>query len=148
MKDFTIIHNPLLRPSKLTINARYLLCVLIRYCGNKDNCYPTQALLAKDLGISVRQISVYIKELIQAGLVIKKRKGYSRPNTYQVAKHFTIDSVIKDDNKKSTSDKYKQYPSDQLRSTYPLYKSDKLPANNTYLISKDNNGFNKAAFDK
>lgn len=148
MKDFTIIHNPLLRPSRLSINARYLLCVLIRYCGSKDTCYPTQSTLASDLGISVRQLTFYLNELIREDLVSKKRTGFNKPNTYTVAKHFDVESEAISQDRKTASKLDRQSTSAHLRSTLPLNTGSHLQHNNTYVIAKDNNGFNKASFEK
>lgn len=149
MKDFTLIQNSLLRPSQLTINARYLLCVLLRYCGNKEYCFPSQVTLGEDLGLSPRQVSVYLKELIHNGLVSKTRSGFNKPNTYKVAKTFTVESqkIIAID-KKCSSDTDKKPDSTHICGTFPLHTGKELPPNNTYLIVKDNNNFNKVAFEK
>ncbi|MFA6081221.1 MAG: helix-turn-helix domain-containing protein [Patescibacteria group bacterium] len=75
--------------SCLSIQSRYLYCVLLKYCGRNDSCYPSQMTLGKDLGISTRYIRNLVDELIQAGIVFKKRRGFNRPNTYTVAKRLT-----------------------------------------------------------
>ena len=39
IKGYTKIPNDILAESQLTIQARYLLCVLIRHCGKDDWCF-------------------------------------------------------------------------------------------------------------
>jgi len=141
MKGYTKIPNNMLIESQLSIPARYLYCVLVRYTGKNEWCYPSQKTLAKDLGCSDRHIRDLIKELENQGLVLKKRKGYNRANNYKVAKSLTSDG-------KSGSSSDKVVTSPQLGSTFPLHQGTTTPPNSTYLIGKDNNTFNQKAFDK
>ncbi|HNP89616.1 MAG: hypothetical protein BWY24_00166 [Microgenomates group bacterium ADurb.Bin219] len=142
MKDYTLIKNPILRASQLTINARYLLCVLLRYCGKKEYCYPSLKTLGADLGLSPRQVSVYIDELIDNGLVTKTRTGFDRSNTYKVAKSFIVENEeVVAAYKKSASNMDEKSDSAHIRSAFPLHSGSELPPNNTYLIVKDNNSY-------
>lgn len=121
MKNFTIIRNELFGPSQLSIGARYLHCLLLKYCGKDDYCYPSQITLAKDMDISDRQIRNLLKELIQYGLVFKERRGWNRSNTYKVAKAFILDR---------TKDSF------HLGSLFPLHQGDEVPPKSTYLKAK------------
>lgn len=149
MKGYTKIPNNMLIESQLTIPARYLYCVLLRYCGKDEWCYPSQKTLAKDLGCSDRHVRDLIKELEMQGLVYKKRKGYNRANNYKVAKSLTSDrksSSIPVRNNDSAL--VEQSSSAQLGSVFPIHEGTTVPPNSTYLIGKDNNTFNHVGFEK
>lgn len=85
MKNYTIIPNELLDASPLPIQARYLLCVLKRFAGQDELCYPSQHRLSLALGVSERQIRTYLRTLEKEGLVSKKRRGFNKSNTYILA---------------------------------------------------------------
>lgn len=124
MKNFTVIPNELLGPTQLSISSRYLVCVLLKYCGQDDYCFPSQVTLAKDLGCTDRQIRNLIRELEREDLINTTRKGFNKSNTYKVAKSFVLHSS----NRKSVS-----Y---QLGSKFPLHQGTNLPPKSTYLKAK------------
>jgi len=120
-KNFTKVPNEILSISQLSIGARYLYCVLLRYCGQDEWCFPGQKTLAEDLSISIRHIRNLLNELIEADLVFKKRQGWNRTNTYRISKK--IESKRKDD-------------SLHLGSAFPLHKGNVIPSKKTYLKGK------------
>jgi len=149
MKGYTKIPNNMLIESQLTVSARYLYCVLLRYCGKDEWCYPSQKTLAKDLGCSDRHIRDLIKELETQCLVYKKRKGYNRANNYKVAKSLTSDRKFSSTPvRNNNSALVEQSNSVQLGSTFPIHEGITVPPNSTYLKGKDNNTFNHKAFEK
>jgi len=120
-KNFTIIPNELLKPSQLSNMARLLFCVLLRYCGQDDWCFPSQEKLASDLGVSSRHIRTILDELIASGVILKKRRGFNRSNNYKVAKQFVIER---------NSSSY------QLGSKFPLHDGNTVPPKSTYIKGK------------
>lgn len=127
MKNFTQIPNLMFENSQLSIPARYLYCILLSHCRQKDTCFPGQKNLAESIGCSKRHIRTLLKELQKSVLIHIKRTGFNRPNTYTVAKH-----IERNPN------------SHQIGSVYPLYKGTENPSNNTYpRIRVDNRGYEK-----
>ena len=124
MKNFTPIYNEIFEESQLSVPAKYLYCVLLKHCGQKDWCYPSQKTLGKCLGKSEKPIRRYLKELESAGIIFKKRIGFNRPNTYKVSK----DLLIEEDKSKMTH---------HIVSKFPLNIGQELPPNNTYIKVKD-----------
>lgn len=125
MKNFTIILNELLGESQLSIPSRYLFCVLLKYCGRKEWCFPSQKTLAKDLNCSERHIRNLIKELERNELVYKVRRGFNRSNNYRLATSLT----------------YYRQPngnpnSSHLGSMLPLHTGNEVPPKSTYLKAK------------
>lgn len=135
MKNYTKIPNELMSQSQLSIQARYLLCVLLKYCGKDEWCFPSQARLAEDMGYkSPRYIRSILGELQRAGLVYKKRRGFNRSNTYRVAKIFTIE-------RSPASYPQGQSASYHLSSDIPLHQGSVIPPKNTYLKGKGKRSF-------
>jgi DNA-binding transcriptional MocR family regulator len=83
--SFTPISNELL-DMDMSDGAFRLYCLIQSYCfGDKEQCYPSQRVLASRLRKSVRTVQRYITELIELGLLVVKRRG-STSNLYQVLK--------------------------------------------------------------
>lgn len=122
MRNYTIIPNEILGASQLSVQARYLLCVLLKYCGQDEWCFPSQETLAKEVGCSARYIRRLLEELLHAGVIVKTRRGFNRSNTYRVAKSFVVD---------------RNGSSCQLGSKFPLHQGNTVPTKSTYLKGKD-----------
>lgn len=148
MKDFTVIPNLLLRPSKLKINARYLLCVLLRYCRNLEYCFPSQRTLGKDLELSARQVSVYLNELIKEGLISKTRTGFNTSNTYKIDKNSIFDTEPVSTANEPTTKIDRKQGSAHIRSVVPFYTGNILLPSNTSLLIKDNNTYSGDGLEK
>jgi len=82
MKDYTLIPNEYLSEMTLSVNAKYLLCVLLKRCGVKAYCWPTQKTLSKTMNCTTRTVRKYLTELEQNGFLTKTREGFNRPNIY------------------------------------------------------------------
>lgn len=129
-KNFTIVPNELLNESQLSIPARYLFIVLLRFAGQDSTCYPGQKKLSYILDLSIRQVRNLLKELVIAGLVLKTRSGFNRPNTYTVSKNYQKSRAPK-----NTYDRQSNSP--HIGSAYPLHSGNGFPAINTYRKEKD-----------
>lgn len=121
MKGYTKIPNDLLNSSQLSIGARYLFCVLLRHCGKDDSCFPSQHTLGKIMNLSDRHIRNLLNELLLAKILVKKRIGWNRANTYTLTKTFTVD---------------RKGISYHLGSAYPLQQGKQIPDKKTYLKGK------------
>jgi hypothetical protein len=99
--------------------------VLLRHCGKRDWCYPSQGLLAEEMGFKeTRSVRKYLRELEMAGIVLPKRKGFNRPNTYFVSKYLKIEE--------------ERYPdTSQIGSTIPLHRGARIPPKSKYIKGKD-----------
>lgn len=132
MKNYTKIPNEILEKSQLSIPARLLFCILLKHCGNKDTCFPGQIRLAYSLGYSERHIRNLISELVEAKMVVVKRLGFNKSNTYKVSR-----------------DLYRNSGSSHLGSAVPLTNGDTVPNNSTHIKEKDKNYFkNRAKLEK
>lgn len=126
MKNFTIIPNQIFEQSQLSVQSRYLYCVLLKFCGQDDWCFPSQTTLGAILGYTSKHIRTLLKELIEIELVSKERRGWNRSNTYYVVKLLDTDRIPS---------------SPHLGSEVPLYNETTVPPKSTYLKTKDNNKY-------
>lgn len=122
MKNFTVIPNEILEKSQLSVPARYLLCVLLKYCGQNEWCYPSQETLGKQLGYTARYVRDLLNELQLNKLIKRKRTGFNKPNTYKVAKIFETE---------------RKQDGNHLGSKIPLNEGTELPPNSTYVKAKE-----------
>ena len=130
MRNYTKIPNEIFEPSQLSIKSRYLYCVLLKFCGRDDHCFPGQKKLAEILGCSERQIRYLIDELEKSEILLKRRSGWNRTNTYTLTKDLTS-------NRKPTSAPLRNFISHQLGPVIPLHQGIPLPPKSTYLKGKD-----------
>lgn len=79
---FTQVPNFILTNENLTAPAKLAYAMLLKYAWDKDECFPGQDTLAKDMGVSLRSASSYIKELQTLELLDIKRRGLGKTNLY------------------------------------------------------------------
>ena len=123
MKNYTKIPNQLLEASQLSIPARLLYCILLKYSGSKDNCFPSQKTLGTDIGLSDRHVRSLLIELKDCGLIKPTRRGWNRSNTYEVTKSLNVD---------------RKSGSPLIGNMFPFQQGSELPSNSTYLTGKAN----------
>ncbi|NEZ47841.1 helix-turn-helix domain-containing protein [Clostridium niameyense] len=76
MNNFTRINNINISDITITDGAYRCLCLIEQHCyGDKTDCFISIKYMAVALGRSCRTIIRYIKELVKAGLIIKRKRG-------------------------------------------------------------------------
>ena len=58
----------LIRQSKLSVQTKWLLTVLVDYCGNDDWCFPSQETLSADLSMTDRNVRRLLRSAIGDGV--------------------------------------------------------------------------------
>lgn len=104
--------------------AKICYAQLCRYAGRKTNtCWPSQATLAKELGVSERSIGSYLKELEEDRFISIERMGLQQTNHYRLTRNALIDGIlggtVSDPDQKNPSDQ------DQKTSSDPTYRTEK-----------------------
>ncbi len=130
MRNYTKILNEIFEPSQLSIRTRYLYCVLLKFCGKDDHCFPGQKKLVEILKCSPRYIRDLIDELERNEILVKRRSGWNRTNTYTLTKDLTS-------NRKPASSPLRNSVSPQLGPVIPIHQGTPLPPKSTYLKGKD-----------
>ena len=58
--------------------------LLLRYAWQNDYCYPSQELVAQNMGVTSRSLITYLKELQKVGWITVERRGQSKSNIYEL----------------------------------------------------------------
>jgi hypothetical protein len=91
-----MIPDPVLA-SDLSLGAKVCYGVLARFAGENGECFPTMQTIGVRIGVSDRQASTYVAELVRNGFVSRARGGSGRPNRYGFVWHPSFDSADRKD---------------------------------------------------
>ena len=80
---FTQVPNHVLRSDMLSPGAKLAYAMLLSYAWQND-CFPGQARLATDMGVTDRSVRTYLQELKKKGFLKIKRQGQGKPNMYEL----------------------------------------------------------------
>ena len=78
---------------RLSGGAKLLWARLARYAGVNGVCFPSCQTLGFDLGCSPRQVQRYVAELVDAGFIAAKQRGFNKSNTYTFLWHPDLDDL-------------------------------------------------------
>lgn len=81
---FTQVPNFLLRSSELSMGAKLTYAMFLSYAWSNDCCFPGQATLGRDIGVTRQSVNGFIAELERAGHIAVKRRGLGQTNLYTV----------------------------------------------------------------
>ena len=79
---FVLLPRAVLHASGLSRDARLLYAVLLSYAWQEGRCFPSHQRLKADLGCGINQVSTYLRELEDAGLVTRRRRGLGHSTVY------------------------------------------------------------------
>lgn len=83
-RGWTGVPNFILESKEITVGAKMVYAMLLKYAREMDLCFPGQDRLAKDLGCGQRSVVRYIGELEKVKLLTVQRRGQGRPNLYTI----------------------------------------------------------------
>jgi hypothetical protein len=83
-KGFTQVPNHVLISVRLSPGAKLTYAMLLKYAWQNDYCFPGQARLAKDMGVTDRSVRTYLQELERERFVAIKQRGLGKPNLYEL----------------------------------------------------------------
>src|ERR1039457_1353539 len=78
---------------RLSGGAKLLWARLARYAGVNGVCFPSCQTLGVDLGCSPRPVQRYVAELVHAGFISAKQRGFNKSNTYTFLWHPDLDDL-------------------------------------------------------
>ena len=85
---FTQVPNFILTNKDLSVGAKLLYAMLLKYAWSDDGCFPGQQKLAEDMGSGERSVRTYQKELEDAKCLEVKQRGLGKTNLYRL--HITV----------------------------------------------------------
>lgn len=133
MNGFTLIPNELFEESHLSIPARFLFLLLLKFAFQKNSCFPSQEMLAQKMGMSVRHIRNLLNELEASKLISRKRSGFNKVNVYSLSRdygNYTSSLYGKNENSNSS----------QMGTVAPFNKGTTFPNKNKQIKEKDKKG--------
>lgn len=83
-RGWTGVPNFILESKEISVGAKLVYAMLLKYAREMDECFPGQARLAEDMGSGRRSVVRYISELEKVGLIAIQRRGQGRPNLYTI----------------------------------------------------------------
>lgn len=82
-RGYVALSNKILYNKKLSNDAKVLFWYLLTRAFGKDNCFPSNSTIMKDLKVKRRETIIkYKKELLSEGLIKIKRRGNHKTNVY------------------------------------------------------------------
>ena len=81
---FAALPYMVLRDKRLKVGARLSYAILLSYAWQDGSTFAGQTRMAEDLGVSVRQLRDYLKELESFGYIRIKQQGLNKPNLYYI----------------------------------------------------------------
>jgi helix-turn-helix protein len=81
---FTQVPNFILTNKDLSVGAKLLYAMILKYDWANDGCFPGQRQLADDMGSAERSVRTYQKELEDAKVLEVKQRGLGQTNLYSL----------------------------------------------------------------
>ena len=81
---FTMVPNFILTNKALSVGAKLLYAMILKYDWTNQGCFPGQQRLADDMGAGERSIRTYQKELVSAKLLEVTQRGLGKTNYYRL----------------------------------------------------------------
>ena len=81
---FAALPYMVLRDTRLSTGARLAYAVLLMYAWQEGSTFAGQVKMARDVGVSERQLRDYLQELQEKGYIRIKRQGLNKPNLYYI----------------------------------------------------------------
>jgi hypothetical protein len=79
---FVLLPRTLLHAPGLSRDAKLLYAVLLSYAWQAGSCFPGYARLQADLGCGINQVTKYLRELEDARLITRHRRGLGKTTRY------------------------------------------------------------------
>jgi hypothetical protein len=111
----------------LSAQARILLGVLYTFSNGHNKAWPSQKLLAEEVGVSIRQIQRCLKELIDSKWIIEtEKRGYGKTNQYTLNedKNVAIESSNSDTHVAFNSDTHVASNIDKIIDKINIHAND------------------------
>ncbi len=134
-KDFTQISNSIIKDTSLSDGAFRTYILLKSYKFTSNEIFPAQLTLAMLRGVTRETISHHIKELLDKKYIKRKKRGFSKTNSYLLIREtsFTISNDISEDYFTNEGKSTSQIKCNNLHANNTKGKNTKN--NNTHLLS-------------
>jgi hypothetical protein len=107
----------LLGRSEISQGAKLCFGVLCRHADGDGTCDTDGESLAVELGVHLRQLREYMRELIASGLIESQRRGLGQTNIYRFLWHPWADSACRRSRQPTTRQEMRDTASQEMRDT-------------------------------
>lgn len=83
-RGWTGVPNFIQESKEISVGAKLVYAMLLKYAREMDECFPGQDRLAEDMGTTRQSVNTYIRDLRKAKLISVQRRGQGRPNIYTI----------------------------------------------------------------
>ncbi len=83
-RGWTGIPNFVLESKKISVGAKIVYAMLLKYAREESSCFPGQERLAQDIGCGERSVRRWLDELAAGKIISVKQRGQGLPNLYTV----------------------------------------------------------------
>jgi len=83
-RGWTGVPNFILETKEVSVGAKLVYAMLLKYARELHECFPGQQRLAADMGSAERSVRRWLRQLEAVGLIDTKRRGQGKPNLYTV----------------------------------------------------------------
>lgn len=117
MFDGVFIPDAILSYPKISAQAKLVFGRMLKYCGRKTHCWPSQEVMAMEFGLSDRSIRTCINELRDDGLITVVQRGLQQSNLYYLVRDHPIwnETFGSPPDRKNSSGQERNNSSDQDR---------------------------------
>src|SRR5687767_12825168 len=96
-RDVTTTPNCVLRCKAISLNAKHVWGVMARCTGGENVTWVGGQRIAEELACSRKIVVSAIAELVKAGFLERKRRGFGRTNVYHFLNHECFHDFFTDD---------------------------------------------------
>ncbi len=118
-----LIPEALVKFKGLSLGAKITYGRLARFAGQNGKCHPRQATLAREIGVTDRQVRTYLKELEDQRFIKTIQKGLRRPNEYEFLWHPLFNGAVRKDT--SGQDRNKCSAQERKEPSAPITRESK-----------------------
>jgi len=79
---FTQVPNVIQNDPALNLGEKAVYAQFLQYAWHHDYCFPSQELIAKNLGITRKSVNKFVSGLAAKGLLTIQRRGLGKTNFY------------------------------------------------------------------
>ena len=84
LHGFTQVPNFILTSPAISVGAKLVYAMLLKYAWGDSACFPGQTKLAEDMGSGERSVRRYLEELEKAGFLEIEQRGLGKTNLYRL----------------------------------------------------------------
>jgi len=137
-QTFASVPNWIMKRTEISGDAKILYGRLFQYKGKGNFIFPKRETLAEEIGVHVRAVDRFLRELTKHNLIAIKQVGCNRSNQYTILPHIWMKSAQTYQPKKSSVVECPKSSTPECPKMDTPYKDEKIILKYNILHSKSN----------